>query len=261
MHVFDGAAPVMPGHYQPRHRPLSDIETLANAHGARHLVLVQPSVYGTDNSVLLEALGASGGRHRGVVVLDDSVSDASLERMHELGVRAVRFNLVSPLGSAGHVDWARSFGLIAPRLRALGWHVQWYARPQDLGLIEVLHSSAAGTGILAVLDHLAGMHAQLSAADSAWQTLARLAQNGAWVKLSGWYRLKAAAPYSGLTRNIERVAGLFAQRMVWGSDWPHTSFAADALPEYGSLQQPLSDALTKTAMAFALGRSAESLYR
>lgn len=260
VHVFDGAAPVMPGHYQPQHRPLADIETLAQAHGASHLVLVQPSVYGTDNTVLLDALRASGGRHRGVVVVDASVSDAALEDMHRLGVRGIRFNLVSPVGSSGSEDAARCFAQLAPRLRALGWHVQWYARPQDLGFIAGLHSSPAAAGIPAVLDHLAGLHAELPADDVAWQALRELAQTGAWVKLSGWYRLKAGSPYSGLNRNILQVAGLFPQRMVWGSDWPHTSFAADALPGYRSLQQPLLDALPPEKIGLAMSASPASLY-
>ena len=56
VHVFDAAAPVRPGHYRPDHHPLEEIEALALAHGIGHLVLVQPSVYGSDHAVLLRAL-------------------------------------------------------------------------------------------------------------------------------------------------------------------------------------------------------------
>ena len=154
VHVFDAAAPVLSGHYRPVHRPLEAIEALAAQHQVGHLVLVQPSVYGTDNAVLLRALGRQPGRHRGVVVVDAGVSDAMLDDMHRLGVRGIRFNLVSPVGNAG--DDARIFQAMAPRLRSRGWHVQWYAAPVHLAQIARLHEDS---GLICVLDHLAGMHA------------------------------------------------------------------------------------------------------
>lgn len=233
VHVFDVQAKVAPGHYQSAHRPLADIEALAQSHGLGHLVLVQPSVYGTDNSLLLQALRTSQGRHRGVVVLDAAISDADLQDMHALGVRGVRFNLVSPAGNSAGA--AQDFDALAPRLRALGWHVQWYARPDDLPAIAALHQRSS---LVAVLDHLAGLHAGLPSGHSAFSALEKLAVLGAWVKLSGWYRLKAEAPYTALDDNIRQVAGLFDGRMVWGSDWPHTSFKPDALPAYASTLEP-----------------------
>ena len=144
VHVFDDAAPVAPGHYVPQHRPLAAIEALAQSEGFGHLVLVQPSVYGTDNTVLLNALKARPGRHRGVVVIDASVSDAELAAMHALGVRGVRFNLVSPVGSSLAEGTGAIFKQLAPRLRAMGWHVQWYPRPGDLPMIAALHAQPRG---------------------------------------------------------------------------------------------------------------------
>lgn len=243
VHVFDEAAPVVPGHYVPRHRPLAVIEALARSHGFDRLVLVRPSVYGTDNVVLLDALKAGAGRHRGVVVLDAAISDAALAEMHALGVRGARFNLVSPVGSGAATDTGITFKQLAPRLRALGWHVQWYPRPEDLPVIAALHAGPAAAGVAAVLDHLAGMHARLSPDDAAWRVLAGLAQSGAWLKLSGWYRLRADAPYGSLDPAIRRAAGLFGKRLVWGSDWPHTSFAPEALPAYASTWAPVARAL------------------
>ena len=233
VHVFDAQASVAPGHYQSIHRPLAEIEALAQSHGFGHLVLVQPSVYGTDNSLLLQALRASQGRHRGVVVIDATVSDAALQDMHQLGVRGVRFNLVSPAGNGAGA--AQDFDALAPRLRSLGWHVQWYARPDDLPAIAALHE---GSSLVAVLDHLAGLHAGLPSRQTAFSALEKLAALGAWVKLSGWYRLQAAPPYTALDDHTLQLASLFDERMVWGSDWPHTSFGPDALPEYASTLEP-----------------------
>jgi predicted TIM-barrel fold metal-dependent hydrolase len=94
-----------------------------------------------------------------------------------------------------------------------------------------------------VLDHLAGITAALTAADPAWDALARLADRGAWIKLSGWYRLDAKAPYDALYAAIGRVAELFDDRMVWGSDWPHTAFAPGEAPDYASTFAPVLAAL------------------
>jgi predicted TIM-barrel fold metal-dependent hydrolase len=261
VHVFDAAAAVAPDHYRPAHRPLADIERLAQSHGFGHLVLVQPSVYGTDNNVLLDALRAGGGRHRGVVVLPPSIGDSALQAMHALGVRGVRFNLVSPVGDslkAGEGQGALdSFQALAPRLRALGWHVQWYASPEDLPAIAALH---AASPVPAVLDHLAGMHAGVPASHPAWQALEQLAAQGAWVKLSGWYRLGAQAPYEALDETLRKVAGLFGRRMVWGSDWPHTSFAPDALPAYASTWEPVVRALTAAQKQDAWELAPAALY-
>jgi len=235
VHVFDAAHPVQDGHYRPAQHDLADIETLAQAHGVQHLVLVQPSVYGTDNTVLLQALACTPGRHRGVVVIDRDITDAELDRMHALGVRGVRFNLVSPVGN-GHEGLAA----LAPRLRERGWHVQWYASADQLATIAALHE---GTGLTAVLDHLAGLGATVSTDDPAWEALRALAAQGAWVKMSGWYRLNASAPYDALRTRILRVASEMQERLVWGSDWPHTAFSTDALPVYDSVWRPVVDAL------------------
>lgn len=235
VHVFDAAYPVQAGHYRPVQRDLADIEALAQVHDTHHLVLVQPSVYGTDNTVLLQALAQAPGRHRGVVVIDHHITDGELDRMHALGVRGVRFNLVSPVGN-GHAGLAA----LAPRLRDRGWHVQWYAQANQLTTIAALHE---GTGLTAVLDHLAGLGATVAIDDQAWTALRTLAAQGAWVKLSGWYRLDAPAPYDALRTRILRVANELEDRLVWGSDWPHTAFTPDALPAYRSVWQPVVDAL------------------
>jgi predicted TIM-barrel fold metal-dependent hydrolase len=255
VHVFDAQTPVMPGHYRPAPRLLGDIERLAQGHGFGHLVLVQPSVYGTDNSVLLRSLSNSRGRHRGVVVIDPDTEDLQLRAMHSLGVRGVRFNLVSPVGNGDGPE--SDFLSLAPRLRALGWHVQWYARPQDLPLLAALHE---GSGVPAVLDHLAGISVKSRPTEEQWQALAQLAQLGGWMKLSGWYRLGAMAPYTELDETIRRVAAVFEGRLLWGSDWPHTTFFTEVLPPYESTWEPVARTLDATQQASLREASPARLY-
>lgn len=248
VHVFDPAHPSQAGHYRPVLRDLPDIEQTAARLGAGHLVLVQPSVYGTDNSLILRALAREPGRHRGVAVLDTNVTDAALDAMHALGVRGVRFNLVSPVGNG-----PEAFRALAPRLKARQWHVQWYARHDQLAAIADLHQ---GSGLTAVLDHLAGLHAGIAHDDPAWADLQRLADQGAWAKLSGWYRLQANAPYDALHAHIHRVAHTLGERLVWGSDWPHTTFAPDQLPPYNSVWHPVVLSLGETRAATVLAAGA-----
>ena len=246
---------MLAGHYRPLSRPLHQIEAEAGRLGVRHLVLVQPSVYGTDNGLLLRALNVEPGRHRGVVVIADDTTDAALDAMHAAGVRGARLNRVSPVGES--VDVAARFHQLAPRLQARGWHLQWYARPDQLAQLAALHT---GPGPTCVLDHLAGLHAGVGDGHPAWDALASLAARGAWVKLSGWYRLGAAEPYEELLPIIRRVAALFGERLVWGSDWPHTSFAPDRQPRYASTWQPVVAALG-AARAAALRDRMPALYR
>jgi predicted TIM-barrel fold metal-dependent hydrolase len=87
----------------------------------------------------------------------------------------------------------------------------------------------------------------------------RLAAAGAWLKLSGWYR-PAPPPAARLAVVLRRAAALFGPRMVWGSDWPHTSFAAGHAPAYASLLAPLPSALGAASAAAALRRHPAILY-
>lgn len=251
VHLFDAQAVTLGGHYQPANASLPDIENLAQAHGVHHLVLVQPSVYGSDNSLLLKALHQSAGRHRGVVVLDAVPQD--LQPLHALGVRGLRLNLVSPVGRV--VSPQTLLSALAPQMHALNWHVQCYARAEDLPSLLPLQDSS---GLPFVLDHLAGLHAQLPANHPAWSAAQTLAAQGAWVKLSGWYRLQATPPYSALHGHIKRLAGMFGERMVWGSDWPHTSFVRAQAPAYASMWQPVHEALRAAAV---LRTAPAELYR
>ena len=255
VHVFDASAPVRAGHYEPVDRTLADIEGLAERHGIGRLVLVQPSVYGTDNSVMLQALASTPGRHRGVAVVHPDVGDAELDRLHAAGVRGVRFNLVSPVAPAG--DPARELVRLAPRLRERGWHVQWHVQAE---VLPALVAWQAATGLQFVLDHLGGLNAGLSSLDPAWEAARALAAGGAWVKLSGWYRLAAPAPYAALQPVVQRVAALFGTHMVWGSDWPHTSFAPDQLPAYASMLEPVRAVLGEDRLDAMLHGQARTLY-
>ena len=82
-HVFRADAPLnTPRSYTPDIATIADWIEFSENLGIAKGVLVQPSVYGLDNSVLLEALAAFPGRLRGIVVIDPETGETEIERLH-----------------------------------------------------------------------------------------------------------------------------------------------------------------------------------
>ncbi|MEQ1517192.1 MAG: amidohydrolase family protein [Usitatibacteraceae bacterium] len=253
-HVFAG--PVLPGsHYTPTDHSLAMWHAAVSPSGIDRVVLVQPSVYGADNTIMLDALRESGGVHRGVVVLDKDVSDRALEKMHAAGVRGVRFNLVSPMGND-----ASSIDAILARVHPLGWHVQFACKPVHVAWV---HENQARWRVPIVLDHLGGLRMdENSAAD--FDALCALADAGAWVKLSGYYRLGASAPFEAADPLIDKVHARFAGRALWGSDWPHTwhmESQRGAAPAYETLLAPLMRVFSEDVRQSILCDAPAQLYK
>lgn len=209
--------------------------------------------------MLLQALQASSGRHRGVAVFDPGIDDARLESMHAAGVRGMRLNLVSPVGATAQA--LAAVPRLAPLLRERGWHLQWYVSAEALPTVADTRRALGDAAPPFVLDHLAGLRSDLPQQHPAWPALAALADAGAWVKLSGWYRLGDDAPYVRLVGHLEQVARRFGDRLVWGSDWPHTSFPPDAPPDYASLWEPVVAVLGAVRAQHIRTRAPIGLYR
>jgi len=65
--------------------------------GTARTVVVTPRVHGTGNDVTLDAIARLGAdRTRGVAVLHPGVGDGELRRLHDGGVRGIRFTLYTP---------------------------------------------------------------------------------------------------------------------------------------------------------------------
>ena len=60
-------------------------------------VIVQASCHGTDNSATLDAIAKSSGKARGVAVVDPAISEDELQRLHDGGMRGIRFNFLKRL--------------------------------------------------------------------------------------------------------------------------------------------------------------------
>jgi predicted TIM-barrel fold metal-dependent hydrolase len=193
-------------------------------------MIVQPSVYGPDNTCMLDALRALGtSSARGIAILDDA---ADLQSMHRLGVRGIRYNSVT-----GERAGSRRLLQTAERIAPLGWHLQLFITPQDLRdslpLIRELPVDV-------VIDHFG----QIDPADGldghAFRTLIELLDSGkGWVKLTGYRCSRQRAPYADLTPFVRALVAIRPDRLIWGSNWPHPIRYHD-MPEDGALLDALA---------------------
>lgn len=220
-HVFGPEAefPYAPGRsYTPPDASIAEYETLARILGFSRAVIVQPSVYGFDNSRTLSFLQKNHLTTRAVLVLDPNISEKELERLHQLGVRGVRVNLVFAAGLA-----LEAASILARKIAGLGWHLQLLA---DVSQLEELKGLVRRLDIPVVFDHLGHVPAQKGIADKGFQALLSLVRDGsAWVKLTGAYRVTGikATPYDDVRPFIEALIDANPLQLVSGTDWPHPS--------------------------------------
>jgi predicted TIM-barrel fold metal-dependent hydrolase len=233
-HVFAPHAPLAsPRSYTPRIEPLDGWLRLADATGMARGVLVQPSVYGFDNRVLLTALAAHAERLRGVVVIPPETGSNELMRLHRLGVRGVRVNLRNKAGLP-----LETVPALAASVRSLGWHLQFQVGPDGIGDVTRM---VLQHGITAVIDHAAFLPTADPNVESGIVALQRLLDTGsAYVKLSAPYRLTAGPDYPGFGAFVARLAASHPERLLWGSDWPHTELFT-AMPDDADLVSAMLD--------------------
>ena len=216
-HIYDARYPVDPkAVLRPGDALVEDYRAFQKRIGTSRNVVVTPSTYGVDNRVTLDAVAAFGPQARAVVVVNDTVSDAELKRMHEQGARGIRFNF-APAGATT----PEMIEPLSKRVNELGWHIQINAPPAKI--IEIMPIlEKVPTPI--VFDHLAhipepeGVNHPLFA-----QVRALLDKGKTWVKLSGAYADTKVGPptYADSTAVAQAYAKAAPERCVWGSDWPH----------------------------------------
>lgn len=227
--------PLDPGRaYEPPLALVEDYLAVAQTVGLERMVVVQPSPYGTDNRVTLNAV-ARFGRDRAVAVavIDDSFDAASLTRLSDAGVCGVRFNLVSGNGTP-----VEQIEALARRIAPLGWHLQVYATGETLSDLAAM---LAKLPVPVVIDHVGGVKAALGTGHPQFQALLRLLDSGnAWVKTCSYRVSSAGHPWSDVAANVQALVAAAPERCVWGTDWPHTHMQGPA-PEAGTLLEQLFD--------------------
>ncbi len=209
--------------YTPPEALIDELLELQRALHLDRIVVVQPSVYGTDNSCTLDAIRRLGPRARGVAVLGKVTSRAELDDMAAAGVRGVRLNMETT--TSGELDASAVRAIldrVAEQIRGLGWHVQIYTHPS---IIAALKDYLAQLPFAMVFDHFGGAKAALGPSQAGFDALLSLVKSGrAYVKISGSYRISRKRPDFGDVASLaQALVAANADRIVWGSDWPHTN--------------------------------------
>ncbi|HEV2515719.1 MAG TPA: amidohydrolase family protein [Devosia sp.] len=215
-HVFEQGAPLAtPRSYTPEVRTLADWQAYASAANIARGILVQPSVYGFDNSVLLAALAGDPARLRGIVVLHPETDRAEFRRLDALGVRGVRINT----RNKGGLPFS-AIAALSARIADLGWMLQFQVRPAQLEEIGALLPALA---CKVVLDHLGFVDLDAADAEAQLSKIQRLLDSPfCYTKLSAPYRLTRAATYAPFGAAARQLLASHPERLLWGSDWPHT---------------------------------------
>lgn len=204
---------------------VSMLRLLQQRLGLARAVIVTPSAYGTDNACTLDALEQLGNAARGVVVVDGSVTDAELSRMHARGVRGIRFNIAT-----GGSDDQEMIRTLAHRINELGWHMQFNIAAERLESMKAYFFSLP---CAIVLDHFAHMPQPEGAAHPAFKTVCEMLDTGrTWVKLSGYY-LDYPQGHPEYTPVVQTGAAFVRhapERLVWATDWPHPTVFTKRYP-------------------------------
>ena len=197
--------------------PTDDYISHLDRHGLTHGVLVQPSFLGTDNRYLLGALAAHPGRLRGIAVVPVDIATADLEALDRSGIVGLRLNLIGTSVPEFHTPaWRRHLAAVA----TLGWQIEIQAEAARLPRIL---PTLLDAGVNIVVDHFGKPDPALGMQDPGFRYLLTTGRLGrVWVKLSGAYRNGAEVTMQNAIGPLRASFGL--ERLLWGSDWPHTQF-------------------------------------
>lgn len=218
-HVFEPGYPHVPEPlYSFPDGTLNQYLSLADVLGIQRMVLVQPTYYGTDNTLLLRTLARLGANCRGVVRIEDDTSDDELDHFDQVGVRALRLDLFARAAwpTSDLIDYVnRMAGRAAPR----GWHLQFYTPGR---IVRDLLPFLADLETPFVIDHMGYMLESegLTSADFD-RLLEVLKQGSCHIKLSGAYRIAKAKPLTSVQPLGQALVATRPDRLIWGSDWPH----------------------------------------
>jgi predicted TIM-barrel fold metal-dependent hydrolase len=205
--------------YTPEPASPEEMSALHKALHIERVVIVTPSVYGTDNSATLFGMKARGATARGVAVIDEKTPEADLDAMNQAGIRGIRLNLATGGVNDPKVGRPR-FQTAVERVKDRNWHVQLFT---SLAMISAIKDLVAASPVPVVFDHFGGAQADLGVDQPGFADLVELVRSGkAYVKISGAYRASKLAPdYSDAAPLARALIAANSDRIVWGTDWPH----------------------------------------
>jgi predicted TIM-barrel fold metal-dependent hydrolase len=229
-HVFGAAGRYPYGadiRYKPPLAPLEDYLELARHLGIERYVFVQPSAYGRDNACMLDAMGTVGmGKCRGIVDVDQDAPDAEFDRLNRIGVRGVRINEnpIKPFEPGYSKTMLSRIQALDARCAEIGWMLDfltpgWLTLEllPVMGKLKSLHTVA----------HMGMFLAKEGPQQPGFQQFLDYLRSGdrCWVKFTGTYRMSVTPGFTDAAPMARALIGAVPDRIIWGSDFPHLSFA------------------------------------
>ena len=220
--------------YTPARVLESDYKKMAGVLGLERGVVVQASPYGADNARVLEAVRVLGPGYVGVGVVDADVTEDGLDELTRRGICGARINSAS-----GGVSGIERMEELAARIKDFGWHVQFHIHAGQLAELE---PEIRRLPVDAVFDHMGLVPAGASPAHPDFRLLLGLLERGnTWVKLSGADRIsRSGSPYRDAVSVARALMDAAPERVVWGTDWPHTN-VKPVIPNDGDLMDLLAE--------------------
>ena len=217
--------------YTPCDAPKQKLFALRDFLGLSKNVIVQASCHGRDNSAMVDALDASGGKAKGVAVVRYDIGDDELRALDEAGVCGVRFNFVKRLVDATPRE---NYLRIAEKIAPLGWHIVVYFEAHELEGLTPFLTSLPGT---IVVDHMGRPDIAKGVDDTEFQRFVQLLaeHENIWTKVTCPERLTVAGPpYDDVVPFQRTLVERFPDRVLWGTDWPHPNMTW-IVPDDGEL--------------------------
>jgi D-galactarolactone isomerase len=237
IHVYDAQAAQDPDSRTPgpAWATLAAYRKVQHSIGTSRTVIVQPTAYGFDNTVTLAAVTELGrDTARAIVTIDETVTAADLRRMHDLGARGARFQMLP----GGRLGWDQ-LAPVARRVADLGWHIQLQ---MDGRLLHERERELTALPSALVIDHVGKFLEPVALNHPGVACLRRLLEGGnCWLKLSAPYEVSRSGPpdYLDVAAIAKLMIATNPDRLVWGSNWPHVS-SPDAPPDDLALRQVLT---------------------
>lgn len=255
LHIIDPAFP-NDGKAEAQRGTVEEYRAMADLLHLPRSVFVQAKPFALDNSCLLDAIEKFGRDNaRGIAVVNNSVSDAELARLHEGGVRGLRFSVWNPKNAVVSFDDCYP---LSKRVKEMGWNIQLHMAAkqiaQQASVIRKLDCKV-------VFDHMGRLDPVLGVKDPAYTFIMEMIDRGnAWVKLSGPYLNTAQGyPWKDANATARAIAAYAPERVVWGSDFPHVT--EKIKPDEFELTERIADWLpSERARQLALADNPKELY-
>jgi 2-pyrone-4,6-dicarboxylate lactonase len=222
--------------YTPPEATFEAHRAMMEAVGFSRAVVVQGSAHGTDNRAILDGVARSDGRLRGIVVIDNSVTDEELANMAASGIVGARFTeLVSTRYAGGMKGVSRFSELekLGPRLREHGLHAQLFSNcPTIVANLDML----LGLDLPLVIDHMGRIGpGDWGPTDADFQRLLACVREGRmWVKLTALRSSRDFPDYADARPFHEAFVAANPDRLLFGSDWPLLNLG-ERTPDVGKL--------------------------